>query len=121
MGTSNVARQKYTKEEKDFFIESRKIQISKNANVFSFSSLTFININASGDLFTVLRICITLIRIRIFSYHFDPDPTFHFDPDPDPDPTFHFDPDPDPTFHFDPDPDPTFHFDAVWIRFLAFK
>jgi hypothetical protein len=87
----------------------------------------------------VLRIRLTLMRIRILLFTLmrnrildvDPDSTFYFDPDlaptthffPDLDPLmlqnyllglqpFHFDTDPDsgPYFHFDADPEPAFHF-----------
>jgi hypothetical protein len=43
----------------------------------------------------VLRILITLLRIRMFFLHFDEDP----------DPTSHFDADPNPIFHFNEDLD----------------
>jgi hypothetical protein len=80
----------------------------------------------------VLRIHITLMRIRILLFNFTririlPLTHFFLDLDPlvlqndplrlpsfhlDPDPAFHFDADPDPVFHFDADPDPAFHFDV---------
>ncbi len=47
----------------------------------------------------MLRICITLMRIRILLVTLmrirTPDPACHFDADPNPDLTFHFDTDPD--------------------------
>ncbi len=74
----------------------------------------------------VLRIRITLMRIRIVLFHFDADvdPEPAFDSDADPDPTFKFDADhslfsrfgpsnaPKWLFHFDADPDLAFPFDA---------
>jgi hypothetical protein len=72
------------------------------------------NIQLPDQFLALLRIRITLMRIRILLFTLVPDPAFHFDADPDPDPTFQSDADSDPNpinqFEPDPYPDPNSHF-----------